>query len=194
VLVDTDQGITGTGETVLKRKDRLIEAGVHELERFLIGRDPTQIEDLWEKMYRDSFWVGGPQQTTPSAQSRFALWDILGQSLGSDLPSAGGPTRSRIPLYCHCPAGATPDELAANAAACVRRGYRGLESDPAPFLRSTEECPSGWRGGRCTLWLFGDLGEIRPQPQGDRTAPPDLFQRIRAFFVAARGRLARRST
>jgi galactonate dehydratase len=42
----------------------MIEQAIHALGRFLVGKDPTGIEDLWEKMYRDSFWVGGPMMTT----------------------------------------------------------------------------------------------------------------------------------
>ena len=187
VLVHTDQGITGTGETVLKRKDRLIEAGVHELERFLIGRDPTQIEDLWEKMYRDSFWVGGPQQTTPLSAVEIALWDILGQSLGVPIYRLlGGPTRSRIPLYCHCPAGATPDELAANAAACVRRGYRGLKVTLPLFYGAQKNVHLAGGGEGAHFGYSGTWGELDRSLKETELLPPDLFQRIRAFFVAAR--------
>ena len=106
VLIETDAGITGLGETVLKRRSQMVEAGIHALGRYLIGKDPTCIEDHWEKMYRDSFWVGGPMATTPLSAVEIALWDIMGQSLGVPIYKLmGGPTRDRIPVYCHCAAG-----------------------------------------------------------------------------------------
>ena len=128
VLVETDEGITGLGETVFKRKTKAIEAGIHELAQYLIGQDPTRIEDHWEKMYRDSFWVGGAMHTTPLSAVEVALWDILGKSLNVPVYKLlGGPTRDRVPVYCHCTAGATPEEFAANASELVKRGYRAMK-------------------------------------------------------------------
>jgi hypothetical protein len=37
----------------------MIEQAIHALGRFFGGKDLTGIEDLWEKMYRDSFLLGG---------------------------------------------------------------------------------------------------------------------------------------
>ena len=33
VLIETDEGITGLGETVLKRRSKMIEAGIHAVGR-----------------------------------------------------------------------------------------------------------------------------------------------------------------
>ena len=60
VELHTDEGVVGIGETVLKRRSKTVEQNLHELGRYLVGQDPLRIEDHQEKMYRDSFWVGGP--------------------------------------------------------------------------------------------------------------------------------------
>ena len=82
VTVETDAGITGISETVMKRRTFTIEQSILQLRRYLIGKDPTEIEDHWEKMYRDSFWVGGAMHATAISAVDCALWDMLAKSLG----------------------------------------------------------------------------------------------------------------
>ena len=55
VQVETDAGITGVSETLMKRKSQTIAQSILELKRYLVGKDPTEIETHWERMYRDSF-------------------------------------------------------------------------------------------------------------------------------------------
>ena len=121
VTVETDAGITGISETVMKRRTLTIEQSILQLRRYLIGKDPTDIEDHWEKMYRDSFWVGGAMHATAISAIDCALWDVLAKSVGLPVYKLlGGPTRRRVPVYCHCPGGATPEAFAAN----LRRARR----------------------------------------------------------------------
>ena len=80
VKVETNEGTTGIAETVMKRKTQTIERSILELKRYLVGKDPTEIENHWERMYRDSFWVGGTLHSTAISAIDCALWDILGKS------------------------------------------------------------------------------------------------------------------
>src|SRR3954447_7481454 len=124
VAIETDAGITGISETVMKRRTLTIEQSILQLRRYLIGRDPTEIEDHWEKMYRDSFWVGGAMHATAISAVDCALWDILGKSLSVPVHKLmAGPTRRHAPVYCHCPSGTTPEAFAANLKTCKARGY-----------------------------------------------------------------------
>lgn len=187
VLIETDEGITGLGETVLKRRSKMIEQGIQALGRYLIGKDPTCIEDHWEKMYRDSFWVGGAMATTPLSAVEIALWDILGQSLGVPIYKLlGGPTRSRVPVYCHCAAGATPEEFAANALACVQRGYRALKVTLPLFYGGQRNVKVAGQSERPNFGYSGTWGEIDRSLKETELLPPDIFRRIAAFFAAAR--------
>src|SRR5207249_3070671 len=106
VKVETDSGISGIAETVMKRRTLTIEQSILELRRYFIGKDPTEIESHWEKVYRDSFWVGGPMHATALSAIDCALWEILARSCGLPVHKLlGGPTRTRVPIYCHCPSG-----------------------------------------------------------------------------------------
>lgn len=187
VLIETDEGITGLGETVLKRRSKMIEEGIHALARFLVGKDPTRIEDLWEKMYRDSFWVGGPMATTPLSAVEVALWDILGQSLGVPIYRLmGGPTRDRVPVYCHCAAGATPDDFAANAQACVERGYRALKVTIPLFYGAQSNVKVTGQNERPNFGYSGTWGELDRSLKETELMPTSLFRRMSDFFAAAR--------
>jgi galactonate dehydratase len=187
VLIETDEGITGLGETVLKRRSKMIEAGIHALGRYLIGKDPTCIEEHWEKMYRDSFWVGGAMATTPLSAVEIALWDIFGKSLGVPIYKLmGGPTRDRVPVYCHCAAGATPEEFAANAVACVQRGYRALKVTLPLFYGGQRTVKVAGQSARPNFGYSGTWGEIDRSLKETELLPPDTYRRIAAFFAAAR--------
>ena len=123
VKVETDEGITGLAETVMKRKTKTIERSILDLKRYLVGKDPTEIETHWERMYRDSFWVGGPLHSTAISAVDCALWDILGKTSGLPVYKLlGGPTRKQIPTDCHCSAGDSPEIYSANVKRTESRG------------------------------------------------------------------------
>ena len=48
VKIYTDEGVTGIGEC--SGWPRVIETAVQDLQRILIGEDPTHIERLWQRM------------------------------------------------------------------------------------------------------------------------------------------------
>src|ERR1035441_6407265 len=125
---ETYDCVTGLAETVMKRNTLTIEQSILDLNRYLVGKDPTEIENHWEKMYRDSFWVGGPMHSTAISAIDCALWDILAKECGLPVHKLlGGPTRIQVPVYCHCPAGGSPEEFAANLKLCQHRGYRAAK-------------------------------------------------------------------
>lgn len=176
--VETDEGFTGVSETVMKRKTLTIEQSILQLKSYLIGKDPTDIEDHWEKMYRDSFWVGGPMHTTAISAVDCALWDILGKSCGLPVYKLhGGPTRRQVLVYCHCPAGKSPEELAANVKACVARGYRAIKTTLPLFYGAESGSAVGYSGS---------VGFVARDWKETEYLDPSIFRRIREFFLAAR--------
>src|SRR5574340_786026 len=60
VKIYTDQGITGLGEGSVTSKEATVAAAIQEHERYLVGRDPADIEMHWQAMYRWPRWRGGP--------------------------------------------------------------------------------------------------------------------------------------
>jgi galactonate dehydratase len=185
VKVETDEGITGLAETVMKRKTQTIERSILDLKRYLVGKDPTEIENHWERMYRDSFWVGGPLHSTAISAVDCALWDILGKFSGLPVYKLlGGPTRTRVPAYCHCSAGNSPDAFASNVKNCKARGYRALKTTLPLFYgegnRGSDRHAVNGSG------YSGTQGVVDSHWKETEYLDPSIFDRIREFFIAAR--------
>jgi galactonate dehydratase len=130
--VHTDEGVTGISEVGMNQ-ERTVAAAIQSLAEYLVGKDPTRIEDHFEKMYRTGYWTGTIRCTAISAVE-MAMWDILGKWLGVPVYRLmGGPTRDRIPVYAHVAPegeGSRPERLARGARLMVGHGYRALKMDP----------------------------------------------------------------
>lgn len=185
VTVETDEGITGVAETVMKRKTKTVEQSILDLNRYLVGKDPTEIENHWERMYRDSFWVGGPLHSTAISAVDCALWDILGKSCGMPVYKLlGGPTRTQVPTYCHCAAGDSPEVFAANVKVCKSRGYRALKTTlPLFYGEGNRGADSHAVNGS---GYSGTQGTVDSHWKETEYLDPSIFDRIREFFIAAR--------
>lgn len=110
VHVSTNQGLTGLGEGSVTSKEATVAQAIMEHERFLIGRDPSDIELLWQAMFRYPRWRGGPILNSAISAIEIALWDILGQALGVPVYKLlGGAARKRIRMYKDV--GSTPEDF-----------------------------------------------------------------------------------
>jgi galactonate dehydratase len=182
VEVHTDDGLVGLGETVLKRRSKTVEQNVHELARYLVGKDPLRIEDHHEKLYRDSFWVGGPLHASAISAVDVALWDIKGKYFGAPIYQLlGGPARDAIPVYCHCPAGDSPQAFAANLERCRDWGYRVAKTTLPLFYGGSASSPQAAGEG-----YSGRRGSVPADRRETEWLPADLFARIADFFQAGR--------
>jgi len=108
--VYTNQGLVGLGEGSVTSKEATVSAAIMEHERFLLGKDPTDIELLWQGMFRYPRWRGGPILNSAISAVEIALWDITGQALGVPIYKLlGGAARERIRMYLDV--GSTPEEF-----------------------------------------------------------------------------------
>ncbi len=135
VQVDTDAGLTGWGEITTYPgpvANRTIVAALREMDDFLRGEDPTQIEAIWHKLLRAFTYVGTRGATTAMISGiDIALWDIKGQALGVPIYELlGGAVRETIPLYTHFQYAPTVEAMVENAVAEVGRGSRAIKTDP----------------------------------------------------------------
>ncbi|MGI2297342.1 galactonate dehydratase [Paenibacillus sp. GXUN7292] len=125
--ITTDEGIAGWGEPVVEGRADTVRTAVEELGDYLIGRDPGQIEDLWQVMYRGGFYRGGPILTSAISGIEQALWDIKGQRLGVPVYELlGGAVRDRMKVYAWI-GGDRPEDVATAAKAQVSAGYTALK-------------------------------------------------------------------
>src|SRR5437764_15015832 len=96
----TNAGLIGLGEGSVTSKEATVAQAIMEHERFLLGQNPTDIELLWQGMFRYPRWRGGPILNSAISAVEIALWDILGQALGQPIYRLlGGAERKRVRLY-----------------------------------------------------------------------------------------------
>lgn len=100
VKLYTNQGLVGLGDGTMTAKAKSVEAAIQEHKRYLVGKDPTEIERHWQGMFRGPRYRGGPILMSAISAVDIALWDILGQALGVPIwQLLGGKARDRIRVY-----------------------------------------------------------------------------------------------
>ncbi len=91
--ITTSDGVIGWGEPVIEGKADTVAAAVQEFKEVLIGRNPGHIEDIYQTLYRGSFYRGGPILMSAISGIEQALWDIKGKALGVPIYELLGGTR-----------------------------------------------------------------------------------------------------
>lgn len=137
VEVETDAGITGTGEG--SGWPRVIETAVQDLAPVVVGQDPAHIDRLWGQMYRAIMGhgltgtVGGGALTA----IEMALWDIKGQVLGAPLwQLLGGAIRESVPVYGHAHTAEEAQALIALGVTAIKTPFTGIvDLDRVAMLR-----------------------------------------------------------
>jgi galactonate dehydratase len=181
VQIHTDNDLVGVGETVMRRRDQSIRANVLEISDYLLGKDPLPIEDHFEKLYRDSFWVGGPLHAAGRSAIDIALWDLKGQHYNAPIyDMLGGLARSSIKTYCHCPSGATPADFAANLLGVRAQGYAAAKTTLPLFYGASGLLDQDGQ------WYSGGRGRLDPSLKETEYLPTSVFDEIGAYFAAAR--------
>ncbi len=102
ILVHTDEGLTGLGETFFGA--RAVEAYVHEsVAPYLLGQDPLRIDRHSRDMVGYVGFRGTGVETRGNSAIDIALWDLLGQASGQPIYQLlGGLTREKIRVYNTC--------------------------------------------------------------------------------------------
>jgi galactonate dehydratase len=125
--IETDEGLCGWGEPVLEGRAETVAAAVAELADYLVGKDPSPIEDHWNVLYRGGFYRGGGVLMSAIAGIDQALWDIKGKALGQPVHRLlGGPVRESIRAYSWA-GGDRPEDLAAGARKAAAGGFTALK-------------------------------------------------------------------
>jgi galactonate dehydratase len=136
VKVSTDEGIHGWGEAYTQAdRDKSIELTVHQMARYLVGRDPFDIKHFTYVMYSDFLGKRGSMETYCAMSGiEHALWDIAGKACGQPVYNLlGGRCRDKIRVYANgWGDGGGPEARAEAARRVVERGFTALKFDPFP--------------------------------------------------------------
>ena len=133
--IETDEGIAGWGEPVIEGKADTVKAAVHELMDHLVGKDPMNIEDHWNTMYRGGFYRGGPILMSAISGIDQALWDIKGKYFKAPVwQLIGGKARESIRVYSWI-GGDRPSQVAEAACQAVAAGFTAVKMNASEEMQ-----------------------------------------------------------
>lgn len=201
VKVETSEpGLYGLGCGTFAYRYLAVKTVVEEyLKPLLVGRDVSQIEELWQLMNQNGYWRNGGIENNAISGVDMALWDIKGKMAGMPVYQLfGGKVREGIPVYRHAD-GKNLEDLCANIKKYVDLGvktirvqcggYGGGEYGPAPvgapsgapdgvYLNAKEYIKNTIRMIDFVRERFGDSIDIVHDVH-ERVAPPDAIRLAR---------------
>ena len=103
-IVTSEPGLYGLGSANNSYQTQAVIAALeHHLKPWLIGKDPQQIEDLWQSAHLRTYWRNGPVNNNVLSAMDMALWDIKGKRAGMPVYELlGGKVRDAVPLLRSC--------------------------------------------------------------------------------------------
>ena len=128
VKVETSEpGLWGIGCATGIRRYATLTAAVDEyLDPLLRGKDPDNIEDIWQTVNVSTYWRNGPILNTVLAGLDQALWDIKGKRAGLPVYQLlGGKCRFAVDCYGHA-RGNDMEELKDSITSFRERGFRHI--------------------------------------------------------------------
>lgn len=184
VKVSTDIGVFGLGDATLNGREMAVTTYLEEhVAPCLIGRNPHDIEDIWQYLYKGVYWRRGAVTMAAIGAIDMALWDILGKV--AELPVyqlLGGKSRNHVALYAHA-SGSTTTECLDRAQELTREGFKAIRLQSAvPGLPVTYGVPTGKKD-------YAELQGNRPLPPEEPWSTEKYFLVVEELFREARERL-----
>ncbi|EPX85248.1 mandelate racemase/muconate lactonizing enzyme family protein [Salipiger mucosus] len=163
VKVETDEGLSGWGESGLSYREKAVMGAIEHYTQFLLGRDPMNAGALWQEMYRSQYFEGGRVLSAAIAALDIAFHDIRGKALGVPVHQLlGGAQRQSVPTFATT-AAEPGEEMIAQAKqlidagwSCIRLMAAGQENpelfEPRESIAETAE------------WVTRVREELGPEP------------------------------
>jgi mannonate dehydratase len=126
-VVTTSDGVVGLGDGTLNGRELAVVSYLRDhVAPTLIGRDESQIESIWQYLYRSPYWRRGPVTMAAVAAIDMALWDIAAKKAGVPLYKLlGGASRTGLLSYAHA-SGTTIEKLNEAIHGYVEQGFRAV--------------------------------------------------------------------
>ncbi len=184
-VLTSEPGLYGLGCATFTQRAKAVVTAVDEFLRpFLTGKDPDQIEDIWQSCYVSSYWRNGPVLNNAISGVDQALWDIKGKRANMPVYQLlGGKSRFAVDLYAHA-SGNSFQEVEDNVRKWMEQGYRNVRAQVAIPGQATYGVAG--RGAGRGADSAGPLPPAGPPRQGVfDSAPyvrtvPKLFEYLRS--------------
>lgn len=184
VKIITDDGVYGLGDATLNGREMAVVTCIEEhIIPCIIGRDPSDIEDIWQYLYKGVYWRRGPVNMAAIAAIDMALWDIKGKIAGLPVYQLlGGKSRKAVTLYAHAN-GESIEETLERATDLKIQGFKAIRLQSAiPGLPVTY----GVLGDNIDYY---DLQGNRPLPPEEEWSTRKYFKLVTELFEQARDKL-----
>ena len=102
VYLDTDEGLSGEAYNFTMNAVRLdvLQAMIESLAPHVVGKDPSDVEKIWEAMWRDINFFGHKGVSIFAISSLdTACWDLIGKAAGLPLYKLFGACRDAVDVY-----------------------------------------------------------------------------------------------
>ncbi len=186
IKIHTDSpGLYGVGDATLNGRELSVAAALRDhMIPLLIGRDPDQVEDIWQMLFRGAYWRGGPVLMTALAAIDMALWDIKGKRAGMPVYSLlGGRTRTGALAYTHA-GGQNFTEVEDSVRRAIAKGFKVVRAQVAiPGNVGTYGIGGSSLAG-AAQWTNqpAEWGDGGPLPQVEKWEPSAYMRTIPALF------------
>jgi mannonate dehydratase len=177
-VLTSEPGLYGLGCATFTQRARVVETAVDKFLRpFLIGKDPLQIEDVWQSCFVSSYWRNGPVLGNAISGVDMALWDILGKRAGLPVYQLlGGKCRRAVETYRHASGQTFQD---------VEKAARGLMEQGQRFVRAQVGIPgtatygAGAKGAKEPGGAGSNARAQIWEPRAYVRTVPKLFEHLR---------------
>ena len=183
IKIITEEGIYGLGDATLNGREMAVATYLKEhIAPCLIGKDASQIEDIWQYLYKGAYWRKGPVTMTAIGSIDMALWDIKGKKANMPVYQLlGGKSRKGITIYGHAN-GETIDEVLDNLGRMIDEGYKVVRLQcTIPTLKGTYGTLEGKKN-------YYELQGNRPLPPEQQWSTSKYMNFIPELFKQARER------
>jgi mannonate dehydratase len=146
-VLTSEPGLYGLGCATFTQRPRVVATAVDQyLKPFLVGKDPTQIEDIAQSAWLSSYWRNGPVLNNALSGVDMALWDILGKRAGLPLYQVlGGKCRRAVDTYRHA-SGSSLEDVEESVRRYHSQGYRYIRVQVAVPGQATYGSRSATQG------------------------------------------------
>lgn len=199
LVVHTDSGLTGVGETesfapAIQAIVRGPSAHNHarSLSAVLVGADPRDPEQLWNRMYEATDYVGRRGLMMHAIGGiDLALWDLRGKIENRPVHEfLGGARRDRVPAYGTIyPMARRPEDVRAQVAAGQAKNLRNFKFAADPWwlddieLTGTLLAAARMQAGDGAHLIIDAALAYRTAAEGARLIP--LFKEVGIWFLEA---------
>lgn len=151
-IITSQPGLYGLGCATFTQRFHAVHTAIEKhLKPFLIGRDVSRIEEIWQMAMVNGYWRNGPVLNNAISGADQALWDIKGKQ--ADMPLyqlLGGKCREAAAVYGHADG----------------RDEREVEDSVRKYMAQ------GYRYIRIQMGGYGGQAEKLVKPEG---APPGAY-------------------